>query len=256
MNPLNENEYVEVEDRLYANPQVSLDESLNFIDNLRASQGRQNQEIAQQTQNLGTDVDSSLGGLVGGESYFSSRYQVPQTNATVANLRAAAQAAALNQVLENEQEIWKKRYNDAYRNYQKSAYDKANSPSSTSPTGDPSKDGKVTININDDEGGTSETVGTTEINGNIGDAIAGKGEYSIFYVIDGKRYYANVYNQTGASQDRYTGLDTSTGMSYEGQHALDYLNGIVNSGGKIYNSDNQEITPYQALTGGTTSGRW
>lgn len=263
---LDENEFTEVDGRSYINPQVALDESNAFIDNLRSTQQSDNQKIQMDTYNLGTDISSNLGGLTSpvtndnggaGLSYFTSRYQTPQTESAVANLRSAAQAQALNQVLANEQEMWKKRYNDAYRKYQKSAYDKANNPSSsTGPTGDPSKDGKVTTKINDDEGGTSEKVETTEISGNIGDAIAGKDEYSISYVIDGKRYYANVYNQTGFSQERYTGLDTSTGMSYEGQHALDYLNGVVNSGGKIYNSDNQEITPYQALTGGTTSGRW
>lgn len=124
MNPLNENEYVEVENRLYSNPQTSLNESLNFIDNLRASQGQQNQEIVQQTQNLGTNINSNLGGLVGGEGYFTSRYQTPQSISAIANLRATAQAAALNEALANEQAMWKKRYQDAYRNYQKSQYDK------------------------------------------------------------------------------------------------------------------------------------
>ena len=75
---------------------------------------------------LGTDVPSNLGGLTGAESYFTSRYQTPQTISTVANLRATAQAAALNQVLANEQEMWKKRYNDAYRAYQKSQYNRGN----------------------------------------------------------------------------------------------------------------------------------
>lgn len=120
------NETSEFEGRLYLNPQIQLDESSNFIDNLRATQTQQNQEIAQQTHNLGTDIPSNLGGLTGGESYFTSRYQTPQTNAVTANLRAVAQAQALNQALENEQEMWKKRYNDAYRNYQKSLYDKNN----------------------------------------------------------------------------------------------------------------------------------
>lgn len=118
------NEYTEFEGRYYANPQVSLDRSNQFIDNLRATQGIQNQEIAQQTQNLGTEVPSNLGGLTGGESYFASRYQTPQTNAVTANLRAIAQAQALNDVLANEQEMWKKRYQDAYRAYQRSTYNK------------------------------------------------------------------------------------------------------------------------------------
>lgn len=127
MNPLLENEYTEVEGRLYPNPQVSLDESLSFIDNLRATQGQQNQEIAQQTRNLGTDVPSNLGGLIGGEGYFTSRYSTPQTVSATANLRATAQAAALNQALQNEQAKWKKRYQDAYNAYQRRAWNRANS---------------------------------------------------------------------------------------------------------------------------------
>lgn len=118
-NILPENEYTEVEGRAYLNPQVALDESNTFIDNLRATQGRQNQEIIADTQMLGTDVPSNIGGLTGAEGYFTSRYQTPQTNSAVANLRATAQAAALNQILANQQEMWKKRYNDAYRSYQK-----------------------------------------------------------------------------------------------------------------------------------------
>lgn len=130
-NILPDNEYQEIEGRAYINPQVSLDESNAFIDNLRSVQGQQNQEIFSDTQMLGTDVPSVMGGLTGGNSYFTSRYQTPQTNAAVANLRAAAQAQALNEVLANEQAIWKKRYQDAYRAYQKRQYDKANTPVTT-----------------------------------------------------------------------------------------------------------------------------
>ena len=120
------NEYTEFENRVYGNPQVPLDRQNKFIDNLRATQVQQNQEVAQQTQNLGTDVASNLGGLTGSNSYWTSRYQTPQTNSVLQNLRAAAQAAALNQALENEQAMWKNRYQQAYRNYQKRAWDKAN----------------------------------------------------------------------------------------------------------------------------------
>lgn len=116
---LPENERIEFEDRVYLNPQVGLDEKLDFIDNLRATQAQQNQQIKTDTYNLGTEVPSNLGGLTGAESYFSSRYQTPQTNAATANLRATAQATALNQALQNEQDMWKKRYNQAYRAYQK-----------------------------------------------------------------------------------------------------------------------------------------
>lgn len=121
------NEYTEVEGRVYANPQIGIDETNTFIDNLRATQGQQNQEITQQTRNLGTDISTNLGGLTGADAYFTSRYQVPQTLSNVANLRATAQAAALNDVLANEQAIWKKRYQDAYKAYQKRNYDRAKS---------------------------------------------------------------------------------------------------------------------------------
>jgi hypothetical protein len=122
-NILPDNEYQEIEGRQYLNPQTGLDESNAFIENLRATQGQQNQQIASDTYNLGTDIQSVQGGLgtntPANMGYFTSRYQTPQTNSAVANLRAAAQAQALNEVLSNEQAIWKKRYQDAYRNYQK-----------------------------------------------------------------------------------------------------------------------------------------
>lgn len=130
--------YTEVDGRQYLNPQVALDESNRFIDNLRSTQAQQNQQIATDTYNLGTALPSAQGGLgtntPAGLGYFTSRLQTPQTTSAVANLRAAAQAAALNQALENEQAIWKKRYQDAYRRYQKSAYDKANTPQNPSTT--------------------------------------------------------------------------------------------------------------------------
>ena len=129
----------EVEGRRYLDPEVSLREQESFINNLRQSQIDANKEIATQTYNLGTAVPSNLGGLTSpvtdgnggaGMSYFTSRYAVPQTNSAVANLRAAAQAQALNEVLANEQAIWKKKYQDAYRDYQRKAYNRARSSSS------------------------------------------------------------------------------------------------------------------------------
>lgn len=126
---LPETEVTEVEGRTYINPQAAVGESDTFIDNLRQTQQANTQQIAQDTYDLGTAVPSNLGGLMGGEGYWTSRYQTPQTNATVANLRSAAQAKALNDVLANEQAIWKNRYQQAYRNYQKRAYNKANSGS-------------------------------------------------------------------------------------------------------------------------------
>ena len=127
-------EYTEVEGRAYLNPNLQVDETNRFIENLRGTQQAQNRQIAQQTQALGTNVPTNLGGLTGGESYWTSRIQTPQTNALVQDLRATAQAAALNQALQNEQEIWKKRYQQAYRNYQKRMNDKTNTPQNPSTT--------------------------------------------------------------------------------------------------------------------------
>lgn len=120
-NILPENETVTFEDQTYVKPETSLNEQTAFIENLRANQQQNNAQIQQDTHNLGTDVPSNLGGLVGGEGYFTSRYQTPQTNSLTAELRATAQAQALNQVLQNQQAMWKNRYNDAYRAAQKRA---------------------------------------------------------------------------------------------------------------------------------------
>ena len=107
--------------RRYVNPQVSLNEQNAFIDNLRNTQGQDTAQIRQDTYNLGTAVPSNLGGLAGGSNYFKSRYQTPQTNSMVSDLRAAAQAQALSTLLSNEIGKAKKRYNDAYRAAKKRA---------------------------------------------------------------------------------------------------------------------------------------
>lgn len=113
-NILPENETFTFEDREYINPQVSLDEQNAFIDNLRQTQQQNTGSIVQQTRNLGTEVPSNLGGLVGGEGYWTSRYQTPQTVSLASQLRSTAQAKALNDVLANEQAMWKQRYQRAY----------------------------------------------------------------------------------------------------------------------------------------------
>lgn len=131
---LSDNEYVEFEDRKYLNPQVALGESDAFIDNLRSTQQANNQQIQTDTYNLGTEIPSDLGGLTGGEGYFAARYSTPQTASAVSNLRAAAQATALNQVLADEQAKWKNRYQQAYRDYQKRQYDASKTPQNPSKT--------------------------------------------------------------------------------------------------------------------------
>lgn len=108
-------------DRRYLRPEVSLNEQNAFIDNLRNMQQTGTAQITQDTRNLGTQVSSNLGGLTGGTGYFASRYQTPQTNSMVSDLRAAAQTSALTTVMNNELAKAQKRYQDAYRSAQKRA---------------------------------------------------------------------------------------------------------------------------------------
>lgn len=99
--------------RWYIRPEVALNEQNAFINNYRNIEAQNNAQIAQQTRALGTQVPSQLGGLVGGGGYFRSRYQTPQTNQVVADLRSRMQGQALQTVLQNELEKAKKKYKDA-----------------------------------------------------------------------------------------------------------------------------------------------
>ncbi len=145
---LPDNEYTEFENRSYVNPQVSLDEQTAFIDNLRSTQQANNQQIKTDTYNLGTAVPSNLGGLTGGEGYFTSRYQTPQTNSLANDLRSVAQASALNQILENEQAKWKNRYNKA-----RNANAIRNATSKTSSTGSNAGGSNLGIDVNSGNSG-------------------------------------------------------------------------------------------------------
>lgn len=125
-----------VDDRRYIKPQVALDESNTFIENLRNSQGQRTGEIAQDTYNLGTAVPSNLGGLSGAGSYFTSRYQTPQTNEIVANLKATAQAQALNDAMNNALAQAKQRYNNAYKAARRRSGNPTNPTNPTNNNGD------------------------------------------------------------------------------------------------------------------------
>ena len=153
---LPENEYKEVEGRSYLNPTLGVTQTNDFINNLRENQKMQNAQIVAQTQNLGTNIPSNLGGLTGGTGYWTSRYQTPQTNTATANLRAAAQADALNTALANEKALMQKRYQDAYRAQQKSAYDKSISGSGSGSSGSSSGNGLgYDVNGDDNSGNVS-----------------------------------------------------------------------------------------------------
>lgn len=149
------NDTYQFEDRVYVSPTPAQNEAEQFITTLRETQQGNNAQIEQDTQMLGTDVSSSQGGLISGasnpSSYFASRYQTPQVNQQVANLRAATQAAALNQLLKNDAAQWQKRYKDAYYDYQKRMNDKSNAGSGSGGDGDnqPKTPGDVDEKVND-----------------------------------------------------------------------------------------------------------
>ena len=112
---MNENEYLKVNDRYYVNPQLSVDESEQFLEKLKTAQAEGNARIAQETHNLGTDVPSSMGGLSGSGGVWQQRYQNPQVNSMVADLKATAQAQALNETLSNLMSQKQQEYKNAYR---------------------------------------------------------------------------------------------------------------------------------------------
>lgn len=110
-------ETFEFEGTQYVNPTTSRDEQLGFIDNLRAVQNQNNEQIKQDTYNLGTQTTSNLGGLTGAEGKWQAEYQTPQINYMVDNLKSVAQQSALSTALSNLQNAWQNRYNQAQRAY-------------------------------------------------------------------------------------------------------------------------------------------
>lgn len=118
-------------------PTASRDATTAFIDTYRQLQGENTAQIGEAAHALGSDLTAQYGGLHGPSDYIRSRYQTPQTESRIAGLRTAAQLNALNQLMQNEQDKWKNRYNQAYRNYQKRNYDASKTPTTTgSGTGD------------------------------------------------------------------------------------------------------------------------
>lgn len=144
---MNENEYYEEEGRYYANPQLGLDETSQFLESFEAARQRENDRIAQETHALGTDVPSSMGGLSGSGGVWRQRYQNPQVAKMISDLDAEMQGQALTTALSNDLNKWQERYNQAKRAYNK----RQNSPKATNPN-DPGlfNDGEVETKETDD----------------------------------------------------------------------------------------------------------
>lgn len=233
---LNSDEFTEVENRGYLNPQVGLDESNRFIDQLRATQAQQNQQIAQDTAALGTSIPSVQGGLgtntPAGLSYFTSRMQTPQTASAVANLRATAQAAALNQALQNEQEIWKNRYQQAYRNYQKRVYDASKTPQNPNTTNPSNLE--IDVNSGDSgDGGANENTTTT----GPGYVTSVQGGLNVYTDQNGGRW--TLRNLQGGDEVLLGGL-TSVG----GNLLRTFPDGTPLTNGAVYNAGGGRVFMY------------
>ena len=125
---MNDNDFIEYENRTYVNPQAVVDDTNSFVDNLRNVQSSENNRINQQTYNLGTQVPSTAGGLSGAENTYNTRYVTPKVNSMIAGLQQTAQQSALNTAMSNLQNQFQNQYNQAYRN----AYAKANSGNKSS----------------------------------------------------------------------------------------------------------------------------
>ena len=184
---MNDNSLVTVDDRVYVDPNVSLGETNAFIDNLRQIQSQNNQQISEQTHNLGSDLPLSMGGLDAGGGIWQSRYQTPQVDSAIASLRATTQAQALSQLLSNElakkQQQYKNTYRAAYK--KKEAEEKAREKAKKSipaggnvreevPTGN-SQTRIISIDINPDSNKEKEKTTTfyEEATGNYGSKSVG-----------------------------------------------------------------------------------
>lgn len=273
---MNDEETFEFENRKYINPDISRDEQTDFINTLRDIQAQNNAQIATETHNLGTDIDHPRGGLNGSEEYWKGRYQTPQTEAAIANMKAVAQQSALNTALSNYNNMLQNRYSQAYRDYNKRLYEHNrkrekladsyytnsgnNGNGSTQITGGIEYSDPLTTN---DSGETEVTVNEAGVTvpsstqsgfapgtplGNLAKNNAQISGGGIPYGQGGSGYYiedANgnrtgvrvYYNQDGA----LIGMETPT-TSFTASGAKNYLNKIFSNGGKLYTSADRELS--------------
>lgn len=190
-------------------PTVSRDNQLAFIDQYRQLQGENTAQIGEAAHALGSDLTAQYGGLHGPSEYIRSRYQTPQTESRIANLRTTAQLAALNQLMQNEQNKWANRYNQAYRNYQK----RANSSGSGSGSG--SASGGVEGQAYG-EYGTSDTLGISSAE----DRLLPEGANRIT-VVGANGAYSNGYPAAYVTADN---TDGSMGDTVVGQYGVPVQN--------------------------------
>lgn len=213
-----------VDEQRYINPQVALDESDAFIQNLRDVQQSHNAGIAQDTYNLGTAVPSNIGGLGGSGSYFNARYQTPQTNTLIADLKATAQAQALSDAMNNAVSQAKQRYNKAYKNYAKRHGGSGiTSPTTTEPSG-------TNPDVEFTSPGDELTLRYKGSEGTLNSGWTGNSKVREYYFLgsNGQRTPVNIVG-SGSSIT----ID-SPNMSYSGKDAANrYIQSMIGKGNKL-----------------------
>lgn len=230
---MNENEYFEFDNRAYQDPTLSRDEQLGFIDTLRETMSNNLGQINRGTYALGSQLPNNLGGLGGAEATFEARYQRPQLEATAANLRATAQASALNTALSNLQAAWKKKYNDAVMAYQR----RAATPSTTNNNNSTPEDGSslfdtltqgttgVDFNGNDYNQALDEAMANATAARQQGGPNASNTEVYMAK-INGQNVYITVYKN---ALGQIMGLSDGT-ANYDPSGAARYLQQLAQSG--------------------------
>lgn len=95
-------------------PNAAVNESEQFINTFNAIQAANNASIGDVTHRQGTDIPAQTGGLHGTD-YWTNLYQTKQVNSQIANLRAATQQQALNDVMNNLKDVEAEKLNQEQR---------------------------------------------------------------------------------------------------------------------------------------------
>lgn len=252
---MNDNETFKVNDRVYVDPNVSLNEQTAFIDQLRQAQQDSNEQITSATKALGSDLPTSMGGLTGAGGTWRARYQTPQVESTIADLRAAAQAQALNEQLSNELAQKQQLYKQAYRaaSKKKEQEEKATESgglkvdtnegqskgtslqTAYDPIGNPLPADVSAYDLSGQgEDGLNEAL--NRINGiKGGGQLPNTGGYGIKFNYKGRQYPAVVYSSGG----QIIGVETPF-ASYNGAAGEKFLTDSVANGGKIIDANNDK----------------
>lgn len=95
-------------------PNAAVNEMNQFVNNFNAVQAANNAAIGDVTHRQGTDIPAQTGGLHGTD-YWTNLYQTNQVNAQIANLKAATQLQALNDVMQNLKDVEAEKLNQEQR---------------------------------------------------------------------------------------------------------------------------------------------